>query len=63
MTQAALEAHPEWRGFGAEAGMHPPRRGWLATPLLDTDGTNWGLLQASYRYDGNFTAEDQASFE
>lgn len=63
LTQAELEAHPEWRGFGTEAGKHPPMRGWLATPLLDADGTNWGLLQASDRYDGDFTADDQINFE
>jgi GAF domain-containing protein len=63
LTQAELEAHPEWRGFGTEAGKHPPMRGWLATPLLDSSGVNWGLLQASDKYDGEFTAVDQASFE
>jgi GAF domain-containing protein len=63
LTQAELEAHPEWRGFGTEAGKHPPMRGWLATPLLDAQGVNWGLLQASDKYDGEFSAGDQASFE
>jgi GAF domain-containing protein len=63
LTQAELEAHPEWRGFGTEAGKHPPMRGWLATPLLDSAGENWGLLQASDRYDGEFTAADQIAFE
>jgi hypothetical protein len=24
MTQAELKAHPEWKGFGDEAGRHPP---------------------------------------
>ena len=26
-TQAELEAHPEWKAFGMEAGKHPPMRG------------------------------------
>jgi hypothetical protein len=26
MTQAELEAHPEWKGFGNEASKHPPMR-------------------------------------
>jgi GAF domain-containing protein len=63
LTQGELEAHSEWRGFGTEAGKHPPMRGWLATPLLDSQGVNWGLLQASDKYDGEFSADDQAKFE
>ena len=31
LTQAELKAHPEWKGFGGQAGQHPPMRGWLAT--------------------------------
>lgn len=58
-TQAELEAHPEWRNFGTEADNHPPMRGWLAAPLVDRAGTNWGLLQLSDKYAGEFTAEDE----
>ncbi len=47
MTQAELEAHPRWRGFGASAGVHPPMRGWLAAPLVAADGQNLGLIQLS----------------
>ncbi|MBN1208935.1 MAG: GAF domain-containing protein [Myxococcaceae bacterium] len=60
MTQAELEAHPAWRGFGAHAATHPPLRGWLAVPLVGRNGRNLGLLQLSDRYDGEFTAEDEA---
>lgn len=61
LTQAELEAHPLWRGFGAEAGRHPPMRGWLAAPLVGRDGRNLGLLQLSDKQDGSdFTAEDEA---
>jgi GAF domain-containing protein len=60
LTQAELEAHPEWKNFGMEAGKHPPMRGWLAVPLVDSSGVNWGLLQLSDKYDGDFTAEDEA---
>ena len=59
LTQAELEAHPEWRGFGTEAAEHPPMRGWLAAPLVDRAGTNWGLLQLSDKYEGEFSAEDE----
>ncbi len=45
MTQAELEAHPEWKGFGVEADKHPPMNGWLAAPIIGKDGTNWGLSE------------------
>ncbi|MBD2105272.1 GAF domain-containing protein [Leptolyngbya sp. FACHB-261] len=62
MTQAELEAHPEWKGFGNEAGKHPPMRGWLAAPLVGRNGTNWGLPQLSDKYEGDFTEEDEKHF-
>lgn len=62
LTQAELEAHPEWRDFGGEADKHPPMRGWLAAPLVDRSGTNWGLLQLSDRYEDEFTEEDERTF-
>jgi signal transduction histidine kinase len=60
LTQAELEAHPAWRGFGAHAGAHPPLRGWLAVPLVGRDGRNIGLIQLSDRLEGEFTADDEA---
>ena len=60
LTQAELERHPDWRGFGTQAGKHPPMRGWLAVPLLSRDGRNYGLLQLSDKYDDqDFTEEDE----
>lgn len=61
LTQAELESHPAWLGFGHEAGRHPPMRGWLAAPLLDSGGVCWGLLQVSDRYTGDYTAADEAA--
>ena len=61
LTQAELESHPAWLGFGHEAGRHPPMRGWLAAPLLDSEDVCWGLLQLSDRYAGDYTAADEAS--
>lgn len=61
-TQAELEAHPAWKGFGTEAGKHPPMRGWMAAPIIDRDGVNWGLLQLSDKLEGEFTADDEAHF-
>lgn len=59
MTQQELEAHPAWRGFGAEAPHHPPMRGWLAAPLMSPDGKNLGIIQLSDKYNGDFTEEDE----
>lgn len=60
MTQTELEAHPAWKGFGAEAGKHPPLRGWLAAPLVGRDGRNIGLIQLSDKYEHEFTEDDEA---
>lgn len=61
LTQAELEAHSEWKSFGVEHDRHPPMRGWLAVPLIGSDGLNYGLIQVSDRYEGEFTAEDEAN--
>jgi PAS domain S-box-containing protein len=64
MTQAELESHPAWRGFGAEAGEHPPLRGWMAAPLLGGDGECIGVVQLSDKWvggaGGEFTEADEA---
>jgi signal transduction histidine kinase len=60
LTQEELEAHPAWRAFGERADEHPPLRGWLAAPLLASDGSSLGLIQLSDRYEGDFTAGDEA---
>jgi hypothetical protein len=59
LTQAELESHPYWRGFGRHAEQHPPIRGWLAVPLVDKEGNNLGLLQLSDKYCGEFDEDDQ----
>jgi PAS domain S-box-containing protein len=60
LTQEQLLAHPSWRAFGAHAADHPPMRGWLAVPLIDREGRNIGLIQASDKVEGEFGAEDEA---
>ncbi|TNC48701.1 GAF domain-containing protein [Rubellimicrobium rubrum] len=61
MTQAEIEAHPCWQGFGAHAKDHPPMRGWLAVPLVGRDGRNLGLIQLSDKEDGSeFDENDEA---
>lgn len=49
-----------WRGFGKEAKSHPPMRGWLAAPLIGSDGKNLGLVQLSDKYEGDFDEKDEA---
>jgi GAF domain-containing protein len=59
LTQAEVEAHPAWQGFGDQAAAHPPMRGWLATAVFGEDGRKYGILQLSDKAGGaDFTAED-----
>jgi PAS domain S-box-containing protein len=60
MTQQELEAHPRFKHFGGEGSRHPPMRGWLAVPMVGRGGKNLGLIQLSDRYEGEFSAEDEA---
>ena len=60
LTQQELEAHPDWKGFGAHAAQHPAMRGWLAVPLIDRKGKNIGLIQASDKFESDFTEQDEA---
>lgn len=60
LTQAELEAHPAWKGFGRHAASHPAMRGWLAVPLIDRKGRNIGLIQVSDKHEGEFTEQDEA---
>lgn len=60
LTHAELEAHPAFKRFGAHAERHPPLQGWLAAPVLGSDGHTLGLLQLSHRYEGEFDSEDEA---
>ena len=60
LTQQELEAHPAFKGFGAHAAQHPAMRGWLAVPLVDRTGKNIGLIQASDKFAGEFTEQDEA---
>jgi GAF domain-containing protein len=61
LTDEELRAHPEWRNFGPEVDRHPPMRGWLAVPLIGSDGKNYGFVQASDRLEGDFTDQDEAN--
>jgi GAF domain-containing protein len=59
LTQDEVVAHPAWAGFGDQAAVHPPLRGWLATPVCGEGGRAYGLLQLSDKEGGaEFSAED-----
>jgi GAF domain-containing protein len=60
LTDEQLRAHPEWRNFGDQVDDHPPMRGWLAVPLIGSDGENYGFIQASDRLEGEFIEQDEA---
>lgn len=60
LSQAELEAHPMWKGFGAAAERQPLMRGWLAVPLTSRAGRNVGVIQLFCRYEGEFSAADEA---
>jgi GAF domain-containing protein len=60
LTQAEVEAHPLWQGFGNQAAKHPPMRGWLATPVCAEEGRPYGLLQLSDKAGGADFTEDDA---
>lgn len=66
MTDEELHSHPQWKNFSDlldERGLeHPPMRGWLAVPILRQDGGFVGVLQASDKYEGDFTAADLKEF-
>lgn len=66
MTDAELQSHPQWKHFSnlrdSRGLEHPEMRGWLAVPILRRDGGFLGVLQASDKYEGEFTEADLAEF-
>jgi signal transduction histidine kinase len=59
MTQAQMEAHPAWPRFGLVSDTPSRLRGWLAAPLIASDGETLGFLQLSDREEGEFTEYDE----
>jgi signal transduction histidine kinase len=60
MTQAEIAAHPAWQKPGTDPRPYLPLRGWLAAPLIGRDAQNLGLIQLSDKFEGEFTADDEA---
>jgi GAF domain-containing protein len=61
LTDTALRAHPEWRNFSGAIDRHPAMRGWLVTPLIGSDGLNYGFIQVTDRLEGDFSEQDEAN--
>ncbi|MBG6074674.1 PAS domain S-box protein [Polaromonas sp. CG_9.11] len=59
LTQAEVQAHPDWCRVGSPAGRNRMMRGWLAVPLTGRDGRLIGVLQLSGKYAGDFTQQDE----
>ena len=59
LTQAELESHPRWRGYGEHTETPLIIRGWMAIPLVSLNGKNMGVLQLSGKYEGEFTKQDE----
>ena len=59
MSQAELEATPEWRALTHE-GDALPMRGWLAAPFFGRGRQNLGVIQLSDKIEGDFNDEDEA---
>jgi hypothetical protein len=49
LTQAEVEDHPAWQGFGNQAAAHPPMRGWLATAVGGAGGHAVGVAHRRSR--------------
>ncbi len=60
VTQDEFAADPRWNGVGPEGVWYPRQRGWLAAPLVGSDGLNMGLIQLSHKRDCDFDDEDLA---
>jgi signal transduction histidine kinase len=60
MTDDELRSHPARAAFDQEAGQHPPMRGWLAAPLVASDGANLGMIELSDKRHGDFDPADEA---
>jgi PAS domain S-box-containing protein len=57
---AELIGHSTWQASDEEPGHHPPMRGCLAAPFTWSNGLNKGLIQLSDKFQGEFSADDEA---
>jgi PAS domain S-box-containing protein len=60
LAEDELAVHPICAELSKTEQHRPPLRGWLAVPLVNREGSNCGLIQLTDKYEGDFTAEDEA---
>lgn len=58
LSEHELDSHPEWQSHVFTSDL-PPRRGWLAAPLVRRDGSNMGLVELSDKEVGDFSQADE----
>lgn len=58
LSERELDSHPDWQTHILTSSL-PPRRGWLAAPLVRRDGSNMGLVELSDKDEGDFTLADE----
>ena len=63
-NESEIEPYPSWyrdghSGLPQDLRGGPPLRGWLAVPLLASDGSNLGLIQVSDKLTDDFGTSDQ----
>jgi PAS domain S-box-containing protein len=63
LSQAQLQARPNWTEREAESLAHPPLRGLLVVPLQNASGALLGFIQLSDKYHGEFDVDDLAIAE
>ena len=59
MSAAELRDHPDWE-IVSRAEIPPVVGGMLAAPLASRDGTGYGVIYLSDRFEGEFTSDDEA---
>jgi signal transduction histidine kinase/CheY-like chemotaxis protein len=59
-SRRELEAMPAWRESPEAVREHGPMQGWMAAPLVATDGRHLGIIQVADTPGGAFSALDEA---
>ncbi|WP_422927884.1 PAS domain S-box protein [Singulisphaera sp. PoT] len=60
LTHGEIDSDPRWNTLGKLTGLGTTPNGWLAAPLIGRNGRNMGLIQLSDKFEGEFTADDEA---
>ncbi len=59
--------HPRFKNFSdmddARGQSHPPLTGWLAAPIIGTNGAFLGIVQVSDKDEGDYTDDDEKKID